>query len=121
MWRSRVQTERNEEVVICRIDLLMVEDWALAENSRAGRIDFERGMLRGQVLDRSHVRCKRFFEPYDGSPRVDKLCGALNRAISDKEVLICWRGHVPERFFEIVDNERGMFVRELGDTAEVTL
>ena len=69
----------------------------------------------------SHVRCKRYFEPYDRRQRVDNLYGALNRCLHDKEVLLCWRGHVPRRFFEIVDEERGMAVRHLGDPVEVTL
>ena len=122
-WQERGRTARvHTDSFIFRIDLVALEEWALRQDATARSLDFRTGLALGQVIDMSTVQCRRLFEENDWSARVDDLYRALrDRSALDREVLICWRGHVPERFFEIVDNERGMFVRELGDAAEVTL
>ena len=122
-WQERGRRGRGHtDSVICRIDLVALEEWALSQDATARSLDFRKGLTLGQVIDMLTVQCKRLFEENDWSGRVDdRYRPLMDRSSLGREVLICWRGHVPERFFEIVDNERGMFVRILGDSKDVTL
>ena len=120
-WRMQGRTRWGHmDSVICRIDVHALQAWALSQDPSAGQVDFERGLSVGQLVDMSHGRCMAHFDPYERSPRVDALFGALRRSKADKEVLLCWRGHLPKRFFEVVD-QQGLYVRNLEDLEEVTL
>ena len=122
IWRERGRTERRHmDSVICRIDVPALEAWASSQGHLAGALNFERGLSVGQLIDMSHIRCMQHFERYDFSDRVYALFGALNRSKSSKEVLVCWRGHLPKSLFEVVDNLTGLYVSKLEDPDEVTL
>ena len=122
LWREWGRKKLGHlDSVICRIDIIAVEEWACSQDPLAGHIDLERGMLVGQFFDMSTAQSMAHLQMYEGSGRVDNLFGALKRSKASREVLLCWRGHVPRRFFEIVDEVRGIFVRSMVDTEEVPL
>ena len=113
--------ETHNYLVRVRVDRLQ----QLAEEATAARsqarvqdtvVPF---MGLGDMVDFKHLgKVQAFFGEYHCEDWVQRRLPSLGIANGQKEVLVSWRGGIPRKLFERVDNDSGMYIGMLAPEEE---
>ena len=119
-WFTKGKTLRQEtQNYMCRVDITALETFRLSAKLAASSQDFDQGLFPGQIVDLSTEKAaKPYFSKYArDDDSLTPLLTSLGHAHNVKEVLVAWRGEIPKRLFEVIDDTSGKFVRNLDDDA----